>query len=360
MISVIVPFYNSEKYLRDCLLSILAQSLGDIEIICVNDGSTDSSVEIVNELIDGDDRIKLFSQQNRGRSSARNLGLEKASGDFVCFVDADDLLPENSLGLLYGSITKHNSDASVGSIAVEYDVHQEFKESDLAYYTVRKNGVYAVTDEVIDSFHCSSCACLFRRDIIEKYALRFPEGLNYEDAYWHWCYFSLCRTVSFIHRPVYKYIRRPGSVMSQTFEQKEQLSIQHLFIAEKIYDFFNAHSMVRGRERTILNLLEQFFWLAVKYSQKNEVSLVAYECGKLLKKMNLPLDGFETLLNLKNGNLHFLYATPDSKISHSELAAFLRLKATINIVLPKGSFRRRLIHRCARSTYKCLSKFRRD
>ena len=95
----------------------------------------------------------------------------------------------------------------MGSIEVEYDVHQEYKESNLAYYTVRKNGVYAVTDEIIDSFHCSSCACLFRKEIIEKYALRFPEGLNYEDAYWHWCYFSVCNTLSFVKRPVYKYIR---------------------------------------------------------------------------------------------------------------------------------------------------------
>lgn len=359
MISVIIPIYNSEKYLKDCLLSILSQSLGDMEIICVNDGSTDSSVEIVNKLIEVDDRIKLFSQQNRGRSSARNLGLEKAEGDLVCFVDADDLLPGNSLELLYRSITKHNSDASVGSISVDYDVHHGFKEPDSAYYTIRKNGIFTVTDDVIDSFHCSSCACLFRRDIIEKYTLRFPEGLNYEDAYWHWCYFSLCRTVSFVDRPVYKYIRRPGSVMSQTFEQKEQLSIQHLFIAEKIYDFFNVHNLVKGRERTLLHLVEQFFWLSVKYSPKHEISLVAYEGARLLKKMNLPLDGFETLLNLKNGNLHFLYAMPDSKISHSELAAFLRLKAAINIVLPKGSIRRRFIYRCARSTYKCLSKFRR-
>lgn len=359
MISVIVPFYNSERYLRDCLQSILSQSLRDIEIICVNDGSTDSSVEIVHKLMQEDDRIKLFSQQNRGRSSARNLGLEKAEGDFVCFVDADDLLPGNSLEILYSSTTKYSSDASVGSIAVRYDVHHEFKESDLAYYTVRKNGVYAVTDEIIDSFHCSSCACLFRKEIIEKYALRFPEGLNYEDAYWHWCYFSVCNTVSFVKRPVYKYIRRPGSLMSQTFEHGEQLPIQHLFIAEKIYDFFNAHNLVKGRERTLLHLVEQFFWFSVKYSPKHEISLVAYECGQLLKKMKLPLDGFETLKNIEEGDLHFLYATPERKISNSELVAFLRLKATINIVLPKGSFRRRLIHRCARSTYKCLSKFRR-
>ena len=359
MISVIVPFYNSEKYLKDCLLSILSQSRGDIEIICVNDGSSDSSIEIVHELMHEDGRIKLFSQQNSGRSSARNLGLEKAEGHFVCFVDADDLLPENSLELLCDSITKYNSDASVGSIAVDYEVHQEFKESDSAYYTVRKSGVYALTDEVIDSFHCSSCACLFRREIIEKYALRFPEGLNYEDAYWHWCYFSICQTVSFIDRPVYKYIRRPGSVMSQTFEHKEQLSIQHLFIVEKIYDFFNVHNLVKGRERTLLYLVEQFFWLSVKYSPKHEISLVAYEGARLLKKMDLPVDDFETLTNIKNGDLHFLYTTPETKINHSELAAFLRLKAAINIVLPKGSIRRRFIYRCARSTYKCLSKFRR-
>lgn len=356
MISVIVPFYNGERYLKDCIESISKQSYSDIEIICIDDGSNDSSPVIISDLMKYDKRIKQFKQQNTGRSSARNFGLRVSKGDYICFVDADDIIPNNSLELLYHSILTNNSDASVGSIEVDYEAHNELRESDLAYYTVSKKGSFIVTDEVIESFHSSACACLFKKDLIEKFALRFPEGINYEDAYWHWSYFSICKTISFVNQTVYKYIRRPGSIMSQTFEAKDNLAVEHILIMEKIYDFLSSQNLIKNREKTLLRLLEQYFWFAVKYSKKYEISLVAYRTSLLLRKMKFNLENFETLQKIYFGDLDFLYNKSLSSLSNQEIVTFLRIKSIIETLLPKGTIRRAFFHKFARTVYKSIKR----
>ena len=91
-VSVIIPVYNTEKYLRNCLNSIITQTLIEIEIICINDGSTDSSLEILREYAQRDDRFVLISQTNKGQSFARNKGIDVARGEYIAFVDSDDYL----------------------------------------------------------------------------------------------------------------------------------------------------------------------------------------------------------------------------------------------------------------------------
>ena len=91
-ISVVIPVYNVEKYLEQCLDSVIAQSFEDIEVICVNDGSTDSSLEILKRYANNDSRIKIISQKNKGAGAARNVGIENAAGEYVYFMDSDDYL----------------------------------------------------------------------------------------------------------------------------------------------------------------------------------------------------------------------------------------------------------------------------
>lgn len=354
MISVIVPIYNAQSYLEACLRSILNQTFIDFEVICVNDGSTDLSKQIVKDLSRSDSRIILYSQENKGRSSARNLGIEKSSGEYICFVDADDEIPPNSLELLYTSIIRDQSDASIGSISVDYDIHHEYKDCDSFSYTIKREGKYRVTDSIIESCHWSSCAVLFKRAIINQYKLRYPNGLNYEDAYWHWVYFPLCKSITFIKEPVYSYIRRPDSIMSQTFENKEQLAIQHLYIFEKIYDFYLSKGLLQKREEAVLRLLESFFWLSIKYSPKFEKSLSAYICAKILRKMNLPLEGFGTLKKIKEGELEFLYQSDGCEryFTPKELRVAKAVLDLINNVFPKGSVRRRSAVKVARTLIK--------
>ncbi len=112
-ISIIIPVYNAESYLEECLNSIICQDLEDIEIICVNDGSTDNSALILENYTEKDPRIINITQINGGVSQARNLGLKQASGDFILFVDADDFLAEHSLKYLYDCTKKNDLDILV-------------------------------------------------------------------------------------------------------------------------------------------------------------------------------------------------------------------------------------------------------
>lgn len=105
-ISVIIPVYNTERYLRECLDSVVNQSFQDIEIICVNDGSTDHSAEILNEYAQKDSRIQIVSQVNQGLSAARNAGLDVATGAWITFIDSDDALPHDALKILYAVAEK--------------------------------------------------------------------------------------------------------------------------------------------------------------------------------------------------------------------------------------------------------------
>ena len=109
-VSVIVPVYNDELYLSNCLESLINQSLKDIEIICINDGSSDNSLSILEDYSDKDDRISYYSQANKGPGAARNKGIEKAKGDYIAFVDADDWLDLNALEKLYNQSIKNDSD----------------------------------------------------------------------------------------------------------------------------------------------------------------------------------------------------------------------------------------------------------
>ena len=112
-VSIIVPVYNVEKYLSKCLESLINQTLKDIEIICVNDGSTDNSLSILKEYANKDSRIKIIDKQNEGVSVARNTGIEVATGEYLIFVDSDDYLVENACEKALNTIEHNNSDICI-------------------------------------------------------------------------------------------------------------------------------------------------------------------------------------------------------------------------------------------------------
>lgn len=286
-VSIIVPIFNSERYLDKCLKSIQAQSYKNLEIICVDDGSNDSSSQIVKNVQIRDPRFKYLKQENRGRSAARNLGLEASSSSLIMFVDSDDELPKDSVRNLLGRLMLDNTDAAVGSIQNIYEVHSEIKTSDSLYYTIRSNDVKEMSFQGVMDFYCSACATIFKRQIIESNNIRFPVNLNYEDAYWHWCYFLSCKRVSFLTEPVYLYFRRPGSVMSQTFEKKKGLALQHLAIIERIFEFaFQKHPEFL-RSPISKNLLIDYFWLAYKYSDAQDKTTAILKCNDIIRTFGI-------------------------------------------------------------------------
>ena len=124
LVSIIVPIYNEEKYLGHCLESLLDQSYENLEIICVNDGSTDNSLEILNEYSKRDFRVKLFVQPNQGLSISRNNGLSKANGEYVLFVDCDDWIERDTIKLLYENAQMNDSEVVLYNSVEEYTNRQ--------------------------------------------------------------------------------------------------------------------------------------------------------------------------------------------------------------------------------------------
>jgi len=177
MISVIVPVYNAEKYLIECLTSIQKQSYGDFEVICVNDGSTDNSSGICQQYVDSDNRFSLINQDNKGVSSARNTGLELAKGDYICFIDADDIIDIDYLEKLFslskqGTLPLCSYTRSIKSLGLPETKLKEYIKDDY---------INGIINEIIE--HPGLWLMLFCSSIIKKHHLTFFEGCIRNEDY---------------------------------------------------------------------------------------------------------------------------------------------------------------------------------
>ena len=184
-VSVIVPVYNVDKYLSECLDSILSQSLMDIEVICINDGSTDGSLEILKDYQSRDSRVRIFSQENRGLASARNVGLDNSSGEYVTFIDSDDYFVKDALKTVYDVACEKQADFTLFKL-LNFD-DKSGETSPINYFDMpflRKFEGDAFDHEDVGErlFNISVTAPgkLFKREFISE--LRFPENLLFEDT----------------------------------------------------------------------------------------------------------------------------------------------------------------------------------
>ena len=165
-VSVIVPVYNVEKYIDKCLDSLVNQTLKEIEIIVVNDGSPDNSQKIIDEYVKKyPDKIKSYIKENGGQGSARNLGLEHSKGEYISFVDSDDWLDYNALEKMYNIAKKEKSDIVI------CDIIDHYIEKEIYHNCTKYSSIYNVTP--------SACNKIFKKDVINN--LKFLSKLWYED-----------------------------------------------------------------------------------------------------------------------------------------------------------------------------------
>ena len=196
LISVIVPVYNSEKYLHRCIDSILSQTHTDFELLLINDGSTDNSGIICDEYAAKDSRIRVFHKSNGGVSSARNLGLDHAKGKYISFVDSDDETYPNYLSVLFQNINK--CDLSYIGI-LKYDVALQ-KTGEWTHFEEQIIRIDQTDEELIVKNNLLEVGYpygkLFHQKIIETYNIRFDERISYqEDLIFTLQYISKCKTV---------------------------------------------------------------------------------------------------------------------------------------------------------------------
>lgn len=241
-VSVIIPVYNAAPWLERCVDSVRSQSVSNIEVLLIDDGSTDGSGAMC-ELFAGDDsRIRVFHQPNGGVSAARNLALRMAQGRWLAFVDADDTLPADSLQLRLDAGTRTGADAVIADyceIGVNGSTHD--RHSGLPAGLNDRDGVVnniLVTALEPNTFFGSPCNKLYRRELFERGGITFPARKRAEDWMVNIAYFELAKSCAVISDVVYNYHRNTASAMAKAYPEQPRLWRESLELKRRLIDTY--------------------------------------------------------------------------------------------------------------------------
>lgn len=213
-VSIIVPVYNVERYVEKCLQTLINQTLKDIEIIVVNDGSTDNSRNIINEYAGKfPNLIKCYDKENGGLSDARNYGMQFASGDYIAFLDSDDYVELDMYEKMYNKVIEENSDM------VECDFIWEYPDKKV----IDTGIVYDNKKDMITYARVVAWNKLVKREVIEKAKVEYPKGLRYEDIEFFYKMVPFYNKVSFVKEPLVHYIQRDSSISNVQNERTKEI-----------------------------------------------------------------------------------------------------------------------------------------
>lgn len=293
VISVIIPIYNVEKYIDNCIVSIVNQTYTNLEIILVDDGSPDNCPEICDNWASRDNRIKVIHKENGGLSDARNAGLAVATGDFIAFVDSDDWIDTQMYQVLYNSIINTNSDiASCGAKRVWLDGRAScelinitndyvLENEDIMKALITSNGLLQVVWNK-----------LYRKKIIED--IKFPVGLIHEDEFWSWRAIARAGRVVVIKESFYNYLQRDDSIMGAGFSTNSLLVIQAKSERQSFIEEFMPNLTDLGRKD--LNFTCMHIAISILQTMKYKESIYyLYKLKKIIKKYPLKKEFLHTL-----------------------------------------------------------------
>ena len=311
-VSIIVPVYGVEKYIDKCLDSLVKQSLKEIEVIVVNDGTKDNSQKIIDKYVKKyPDKIKSYIKENGGQGSARNYGLKKASGEYIGYVDSDDFVEKDMYKKLYNKAKENNYDIVVCG---NYNVSEDYQNKNIDAFINNYN-----TD--LENIFFGKMAVwnkIYKRDILIKNKLEFKEKVWYEDLAFTLKAIMNSNTFAFIYEPLYDYLIREGSTMNNSnvqrnleildafndilsyikhnkkeeyFDKVEFLAIDHIYISA-IVRILKANADNKIKKETVNEL--------ICYMNKNFHN---YKNNKYINTLSRNRKIIYKLINLKMYNL---------------------------------------------------------
>lgn len=229
-VSVIVPIYNVEKYLEKCINSLLSQTLEDIQIILVNDGSKDNSGNIAKEYEKNNkNRVIYVEKENGGLSDARNYGLKYATGDFIAFLDSDDYIEKNAYEEMYNKAIEENADY------VECDFIWEFPNK----IRVDKQYPYKNKKEMLSFVRVVAWNKLIKRQLITDNNLEFPKGLRYEDVEFTYKLIPFINKFAYVDKPFIHYVQREGSIANVQNERTAEI----FTVLDNVIEFYKKNNI---------------------------------------------------------------------------------------------------------------------
>lgn len=290
-VSVIIPVYNAENFLDECLVSICNQSLREIEIICVDDGSTDFSGNILTRYADKDTRIKIISQLNKGVSAARNTGLRNACGEYITFVDADDYIDVNMLNKLYISAQKDNAEIVVfgGDVVPVISPENEWV---LAYLNVHDKFYSAFDPDIL--FNKSGaipfmCNKFYNHKFLLENKLWLNETLKLgEDQAFQFIAFPCAKRILFLSDKFYHYRALNNQSTVYKYAQMEKRKCkQHLKMLEVILNEWSQRDFLEELRNKFAYWMLQFMYIDICRMRTINKYVICRKTIKIMKRYNL-------------------------------------------------------------------------
>ena len=264
LVSIVVPVYNVEKYLRECIDSILSQTYKKLEIILVDDGSTDESGKICDEYVKKDSRIKAIHKENGGLSSARNTGLDIATGKYISFIDSDDYVTENFIEKMYNALQENKAEMAqclftkdkFESVKMQIEVLDS--EQAIEYWN----------DIQYHNFFVIACNKLYNLKLFEN--LRFPLGKISEDAFTTYKVFDKAKKIVIIPDILYYYRSTPDSITNRKFSVKRYDALQAY---EEEINYFKKNDKERLAYSAMVlyqHILKRYYLMTYKFIDENK------------------------------------------------------------------------------------------
>lgn len=287
LISVIIPIYNVENYISQCLGSIVNQTYSNLEIICIDDGSTDNSAKIISNFSILDKRIILITQNNEGVSVARNKGIAKSTGEFITFVDSDDYLEPNAIEIIY----KHFKTPDIDFVSFG---HRSFStESILSSPESSQTSIYKNPRTFFSHkswilyISVTAWSKMYRTSFIKSNNLLFPIGLLNEDTAFHWSCISYARKIVLASEIVYNYRIRLGSIMSTIRERRKNIGLHFLYNLDVIYECWSKNKFIESNRNLFQYLFEIHVRLSFTYANQSDIDTLYYKIKFYSKKWGI-------------------------------------------------------------------------
>jgi glycosyltransferase involved in cell wall biosynthesis len=218
LISIIIPIYNTQKYISKCLDALIAQTFKDIEILCIDDGSTDNSLNILQEYEKKDGRIKVFTQENSGPATARNVGLQNAKGKYIMFCDSDDWYESAMCEDMHNCIEKENVDIVMCDCNIVDTQSKHSRTSgDGDYAMLKLKDFHNISDDCSLMLNLILWNKIFKKSLIDRYDISFPNGYLHDDDSFIRQYLSVALSYFGLDKRLYNYVFRKNSIMDKTF-----------------------------------------------------------------------------------------------------------------------------------------------
>ena len=286
-ISVVVPVYNVEPYLRRCLNSLLHQTQDNIEIICVDDGSTDNSYSILKEYASQNSNIIVLTQKNKGPAAARNAALAIARAPYIMFCDADDYYEWGMCASMLNAIeVSDNIDIAVCGVDIIYEANSEMRKGDAKYFQSHERKIESISDETLCNLDICIWNKIFRRDNLLKWGVLFPEGMMYEDVYFSSIYAMRSSQIAFVPDKLYHYTRRADSTMGLTLSGRASFYVDHLSVAFAIYDYLKEQHMLKRWVHQFGRILFKQIDTALNYARSQEIKQQIFKYAEDFLKNN--------------------------------------------------------------------------